>query len=144
MELKSFFNQALSPRGLSEAGRPDLFEEFFRAPFGAFGRGLHPSLDVTETAEEILVKAELPGVEPKEVELTIDGDVLTLKGEKRYEKTDEKSHVRERGFGSFQRSVSLPGPVAPDEAKAEFVNGVLVVRLKKSAEALARRIPVEG
>ena len=116
--------------------------DFFR-PFRAFDRpwGVHPSLDVSETDDEIIVQAELPGLEEKDVEVTLENDVLTLKGTKQDEQKDEERnyyHV-ERSYGTFQRSVQLPAGLDRDNVKAVFKNGVLTVALPKTAEAKSER-----
>ena len=104
-----------------------------------------PSVDVAETDEEITVTAELPGVEQKEVDITIADDVLTLKGEKKEEKeVKEKNYHRiERSYGSFQRSVSLPAGVQADKAKATYKNGILTITVPKVEEAKPKQIKID-
>jgi HSP20 family protein len=107
------------------------------------------SVDVAETDKEIRVCAELPGVDEKDIEVSLDGDLLTLRGEKKFEqeKGDEKTnyHLVERGYGRFQRSLRLPFQANPDEVKASFQNGVLTVTVPKSAQqARSRRIQIQG
>jgi HSP20 family protein len=127
-----------------------LFDSFFApAGYGVAGFGgfaFNPAIDMTENEKEICLRAELPGVDEKDVEIKLDGDVLTIRGEKRQERTDEgdQRRVFERTYGSFERSVRLPFEPADDEVKAEFKNGVLTVTAKKPPE-LARatkRIPI--
>ena len=104
-------------------------------------------MDVSETENEIRVRAELPGVTEKDVEVTLDDDVLTIRGEKRLEQKDEKEnyHFVERSFGTFQRSLRLPFPVDPGQVRASLENGVLTVTLPKTAQQeRARRIQVQG
>jgi HSP20 family protein len=96
-----------------------------------------PALDVSETDTTVEIAAELPGLAEKDVELSIVGDLLTIKGEKRDEKTEKKQGYAysERSFGSFQRSVALPDGLNSDKASAAFKNGVLTVSIPKSVEA---------
>jgi len=99
-----------------------------------------PSLDISETDGEIRIVAELPGVDQKDVEVTLAGDVLTIKGEKRSEKDETKEekgrtwHRTERSFGSFQRSMRLPRDIDPSKVNADFKDGVLTVTLPKPQE----------
>ena len=125
---------------------PDLFESFFRAPFGVFDVERMPAVDVSDNDDEVVVSAELPGVDPKDVELTLERDVLRIRGEKKYareEKTDN-SLRRERGYGSFSRSIPLPCAVKTDKITADFKNGVLRVTLPKDEAAKPQRITVRA
>ncbi|HBS28159.1 MAG TPA: molecular chaperone [Phycisphaerales bacterium] len=103
-----------------------------------------PALDVTETNGAIEIKAEVPGVTPEDIEVTVAGDVLTLKGEKREEQEESGKdfHRTERRFGSFLRRVTLPAPVDESKVNAAYKDGVLTVTLTKSPAAQTRRIPV--
>ena len=99
-----------------------------------------PRVDISETDEEFRVTAELPGLEEKDFEVSLEGDVLTIKGEKKVaheEKREGYTHV-ETSSGSFQRAFRLPLEVDPDAVKAEFKNGVLTVTLPKPEEAVER------
>jgi HSP20 family protein len=128
-----------------------LFDNFVREPFGwsTMGNGglagFAPSLDVTETDGEVTVRAEVPGVKPEEINISVLGDTLTLSGEKKEESEKKEGNVyhRESRYGSFRRSVQLPGGVDRDNVNADYANGVLTVRLKKSPEAKARKIPIK-
>lgn len=99
--------------------------------------GFSPSLDVVETDKSIEVTTELPGVAEADVEVTIVDDVLTIRGEKKAEKKEEKSDYRmvERSYGSFQRSLRLPFQTDADKIDAQFKDGVLKVVLPKPPEA---------
>ena len=136
-----------------------LFDDVFRGsrsfaqPSAQSGGGspavFNASVDVAETDKEMRVCAELPGVDEKDIEVSLDGDLLTLRGEKKFEqeKGDEKTnyHLVERGYGRFQRSLRLPFQANPDEVKASFHNGVLTVTVPKSAQqARSRRIQIQG
>ena len=94
--------------------------------------------------DEIIVKASVPGIKPDDLDITLTGDQLTIKGEtKSEEQFEEGSYIRkERRFGSFQRTLSLPASVASDKAKAEFENGVLTLTLPKSEAAKPKSIKV--
>jgi HSP20 family protein len=115
---------------------------------GAFGGGFAPSLDVKETPQGLELAAELPGVAETDIDLSLDGDLLTLRGEKKQERTTEERgvHVQERSFGSFQRSLRLPFAPEPGSVAASFDKGVLRVTLPKPAQAQAKenRIPIKG
>lgn len=106
-----------------------------------------PAVDVEETAEELVLTAELPGMSHEDIELEVENNILTLRGEKselRKEGEEKKYHLWERRFGSFQRSFTLPRTVKADDIVAEFTDGVLQVRLPKVAEAKSRRIAIQA
>ena len=118
-----------------------LFDEAFRgmpAPEGhqqgSSGNIVHAHMNVSETEREIRITAELPGVTQDDVEVTLDDDVLTIRGEKRFEQRDEKEnfHFVECSYGTFQRSLRLPYPIDPEQVQASFENGVLTVTLPKT------------
>ena len=116
---------------------------------GSRGAGLvsMPRIDVRENDRELCVLAELPGVKPSEVELRVDGDMLTISGEKKLEseREQENVHVMERGYGRFHRMVQLPFAPNPDEVRAECDHGVLTIHVPKSAQQeKSRRIEVRG
>jgi HSP20 family protein len=106
-----------------------------------------PQIDVDESEKELRVTAELPGMDEKEVEVTLTQGVLTIKGEKREENEENKrdSHLSELRYGMFERSLQLPTGIDADKAKASFKKGVLKITLPKTAEAQSsrRRIEVE-
>lgn len=112
---------------------------FWRAPFRqietAFGK--MPAVDFTETDKGYEVTAELPGMDEKNIEVKLGNDTLTIKGEKRDEKEETKKdyYMRERSFGSFQRTITVPDGVDTDKVEASFKKGLLTVTLPKSAEA---------
>ena len=104
-----------------------------------------PRLDVSETEQEVKVTAELPGMDEKDVTVTLEGDVLTLKGEKKAE-AEEKGknfHRVERTYGSFQRVITLPAEVDATKVTAGFKKGVLTVTLAKSPASQTRKIEVK-
>jgi HSP20 family protein len=110
--------------------------------------GWTPAVSVEEGEEGLLITAELPGLDADQVELHIENDVLTLRGEKRETRTEDQEprryHLWERAFGRFQRSFTLPRTVKAEEITAEFEQGLLRIRLPKAPEARSRRIPVAG
>ena len=107
---------------------------------------IQPSIDVTESEKAFLVTAELPGVEEKDVEVSLSDDVLTLKGEKRLSKEEkEKDYMRmERSYGAFYRSIPFPTRIDENAVKAEYKNGVLTVVCPKAPEAIkaTKKIPI--
>jgi HSP20 family protein len=110
-----------------------------------FAEGWMPTADLTETKDAIVVKAELPGMEAKDIDASITGDVLTVKGEKKKEeeKEGEKYHYTERFSGFFERSFRLPAEVNVDKIEAAFENGILTITLPKSEEARAKEIKLK-
>ena len=122
-----------------------LMEESFVQPAAAQnGKNFVPALDLSETAEGYLVEAALPGVKPDDVEITVENNVLTIKGETRQE-TDDKQrnfHRIERRFGAFQRTIGLPTTVKADAIKADLTNGVLRLEIPKAEEVKPRKISV--
>jgi HSP20 family protein len=114
-------------------------------PSGTRAFALTPSLDVKETDKEIVVEAELPGLEDKDVSLTMQNGILTIQGEKRLEFDEEKEnyHVMERRYGSFQRSMRVPETVDEAKVDARFENGVLKVTLPKRPEATSEQRKIE-
>jgi HSP20 family protein len=133
-----------------------LFDDVFRgfgvpAPANLGGAGLGnlmmPQMDVRETENEIRIAVEMPGVAPDEVEIQLDDDVLTIRGEKKIERKDERenAHFTERAYGTFQRILRLPVKVDPNQVQANFDNGVLTVTLPKpKGQEASRRISVQS
>ncbi|MGD9608004.1 MAG: Hsp20/alpha crystallin family protein [Desulfovibrionaceae bacterium] len=128
----------------------DLMEDFWREPMFSlptlFKDAGYPAVDVSEKDGIVTVKAELPGLEPKDVEITIENDALILRGEKKFEGEEQKDdyHRIERSYGSFTRSVPLPGKVKEGEVKARFDKGVLTVTLPRDEKEAPRSIPIES
>lgn len=125
-----------------------LFEDSFvrMGPLPATRSGEVLALDVYETDDSVVVKTAVPGVEPEDIEITITGNSLTIKGETKAEEQVEKEDYihQERRFGSFQRSVQLPDGLMPDKAEASFRDGVLTLSVPKSAEAKPKTIKVQA
>lgn len=126
-----------------------LFSTSFSRSFGDEGmaRGTWaPNVDIFENKDEIILEAELPGMKREDFELTVENNVLALRGERRFEKKDESGnfHRVERAYGTFSRSFTLPQTVSTDGVTAEYQNGLLRVVLKKREEVKARRIEIAG
>lgn len=104
-----------------------------------------PAIDVLESKDELVLKVEVPGIEPKEISVTLADQVLTIAGEKNYEKEekDEKFYRMERSMGAFSRSVRLPIPVDINKVTAGFKHGLLTVTLPKSKEVKGTSIPIK-
>jgi HSP20 family protein len=104
-----------------------------------------PSVDVSETKDALLVKAEVPGMNAKDIDISLSNDVLTIKGKKEQEKEEEGEnyHRIERSYGSFTRSIRLPREVQSDKIKASYMNGVLTINLPKSGEGKEIKIKVD-
>lgn len=108
--------------------------------------GWYPSVDIWEDKENLFLEAELPGIKSEDVELSIENNVLTLRGERKFEKNAEGDnyHRVERSYGSFTRSFTLPQTVSTEGVKAEFNEGLLRVTLPKREETKARKIEISG
>ena len=128
------------------------FERFWRDPWSASFGDIFPSqsdfglrLNLAESDNDVTVTAELPGVDPKDIDIDVSGNALTIRGEKKEEREDKKKnyHYVERSYGSFHRSVQLPSSVDPSNVDATYKNGVLTVTLAKHAEAKPKRITVK-
>lgn len=105
-----------------------------------------PSVDIFENKDKIVIEAELAGMKPEDVDVSIENNVITLRGERKFEKNEESEnyHRVERSYGSFTRSFTLPRTVISDEADASFENGVLSITLPKREEAKARKVEIKG
>lgn len=124
-----------------------LFERFFEPweEFEALGEW-SPRVDLSETKDAFVVKAEIPGVDQKDVSVSLEGQLLTIKGEKRQEKEekDARHHRIERAWGAFARTMRLPAAVEGDKVSATFKQGVLTVTLPKAPGAKGTTIPVKA
>jgi HSP20 family protein len=139
---------SLIPRSSYSPSR-DLFDRFFDdwdvpSQFSSENE-LIPAFDITENDKEYIVKAELPGVDVKDVEITISDGILSVKGEKKHEEEDkgEDYHRIERRFGSFSRSFRIPGKVESDKIDASYKDGVLKVLLPKTEGTEATKIEIK-
>lgn len=125
-----------------------LYDDFFSRPFGlwpffdepGFMGNLAPHIDMSESDKEITISAELPGMEPEDIHVTLDRNTLTISGEKRAEKEEQgkRFYRLERSYGSFYRSIPLPDEVDEDKIDATFRRGVLKIKLPKTAQAQKR------
>lgn len=108
--------------------------------------GFVPPVDINEDKDAIYVKAELPGVKPDQVQLLVENNILTLTGERKFEKEDKSEgyHRVERSYGTFTRSFALPNNVAGDKVVAEMTDGVLTVKIPKKTEAQPKKIEVKS
>jgi len=130
------------------------FNSLFRSPFSLvagpiMGQGkvplLSPSMDIYDEKNDIVIKAEVPGVSKDDIDISVDKNSLTISGEKKQEtKVDEKNfHRMERSYGSFSRSFRLPDGVNTDKAKAAFKDGILEIRIPRSGKAKATKIEIK-
>lgn len=129
---------------LDEDWRPFDFSRMARELTGLEFR---PSIDVTREGEELVVTAELPGIEADDIDVSLDGGILTIKGEKseKTEISEDDRYLRERSYGKFMRRLTLPEGIEAETLKASFDNGLLVVRMALPTEKgnEPRHIPVE-
>jgi len=130
--MDRLFEEAFTP-----VVRPSLVEKVWT---------LTPAVDMYETDDEVVVKATIPGVKPEDLDITVTGNVLTIKGEvKEEKKVEEANYIRqERRFGMFRRDLTLPVEVDVEKAKAEFENGVLILTLPKVEAAKPKRLEVKA
>ena len=126
-----------------------VFDRFFEPQWSEFPAApgeWAPSLDLAETKDAFVVKAEVPGMDPKDIQVSLQENLLTIKGEKKWEKEDkdERYHRVERSYGAFTRGVRLPVTVDGSKVNAAFKNGLLTVTLPKTAGAKGTTIPVKA
>lgn len=124
------------------------FDSLWRGVEAPFGGALNATADVVETDKAVEVSMELPGLDEKDIDVSLTREALTIRGEKKIERQEEMRgvYLSERRYGAISRTIPLPSGVETDKAEAAFKNGVLTVTLPKSAEAqtTARKIPVSG
>lgn len=121
------------------------FEDGFDFPTPSSGGDWLPAVNVEESAEELLLTAELPGMSREDVEIELENNILTIRGERAEERTEgeeKRYHLWERRYGSFQRSFTLPRTVDAEGISADFENGLLRVHMPKAPEAKGRRIEI--
>ncbi len=122
-----------------------LFEYFFGRPSMEPVSGVWvPAVDMEETDDELIVHIELPGMKKEDINLSVRGDVLTVSGEREHKKEEKTKtyHRIERAYGKFQRSIPLPVEVDTEKSKATYENGILTVRLPKSAKSKSKEIKI--
>lgn len=123
-----------------------LFDSFFaRYPREKAEGFWAPPLDIEETENEFVIKAELPGMKKEDIKISLSGDILAISGEKKKEVEEKgKTYYRmERSYGKFQRNITLPAEVEMDKAKASYKNGILTLNLPKSEISKPREIPIK-
>jgi HSP20 family protein len=125
-----------------------LFKEAFSPMSGeteVSTRSWAPPVDIYETEDAIVLKAELPGIDPKEVEVRVEDNTLYLKGERKFEKevNEQNYHRIERSYGSFARSFSLPNSISAEKVKAEYKDGLLTLTMPKREEAKPKTIKID-
>jgi HSP20 family protein len=128
-----------------------LFDNFTRDPWGSLTSGFEPAarwfpaLDVAETDQEVTIHAEVPGVDPNDLDISVTGRRLTLSGEKKEtsERKEKDYFHTETRYGNFTRSIELPSDVDTENVNAEHSNGVLTITLKKTAAATKKKIQVK-
>ena len=125
-----------------------MYDRFFEPDFlpsTLFGKGKWgPKLDISEGRKDIIVKAEIPGIEAKDLDISIDGRRLNIRGEKKQEQTEEEqTYYRvERSYGYFNRTIELPSAVDPDKVDASYKKGILKIKLRKTKSSETKRIKV--
>ena len=124
-----------------------VFDNFFSVgPSTLFENEWLPSINVDEYEKTILVRAEIPGIEEKDLEVTLQNNILTISGEKREEKEekskDKKTVISERKFGSFSRTITLPESIRSDKVNAKFKNGVLTIELPKDEAKEPKKVKI--
>ena len=125
----------------------DLFNELYSLPtsfLSKSGVDLSPRIDISETDAAYKIEAELPGINQKEIDVKIDNNILTIKGKKEDIKAEKEKnyHLRERYYGAFQRSISLPNNIEPEKIKASFENGVLNISVPKNDKRTPKKIEI--
>ncbi len=126
-----------------------MFDEFFRGDMLAddsfFTRDWTPAVDVVENNDSYILKAELPGMTKDDVKITLENNVLTIRGEKKdeFEKKEKNFHRIERSYGAFERSFTIPGSIKSENIDAQYNNGILTLTLPKAEEAKPKLIDVK-
>lgn len=124
-----------------------LFDDAFMRPSSLLSSNWQaPAIDMYQTDDEIVIKAALPGIKADEVQISVTGEVLTIKGEvTQKEETKEKTyHIREQRWGVFERTITLPTDVVADKAKADFEDGILTINLPKAEQVRPKTITVKA
>ena len=124
-----------------------MFNELYSLPtsfLSKSGVDLSPRIDISETDAAYKIEAELPGINQKEIDVKIDNNILTIKGKKEdiKEEKEKNYHLRERYYGAFQRSISLPNNIEPEKIKASFENGVLNISVPKNDKRTPKKIEI--
>lgn len=129
-----------------------LFDSFLREPFGMLewpgftgGEIGWPAIDISESDKEVTIRAEVPGIDPKEIDVSVTGNQVVIKGEKKEtsERKGDGYFHSESHYGSFQRAIPLPEEVDSEKVDAKYANGVLTLRMPKSPTAVAKKIEIK-
>lgn len=146
MELMPWRSSQISPLSSLQSEMNRMFEDFFNQPFGlsiqrARPQAVVPALDVKEDEQNIVVTAELPGIERKDIEISVHEDMLEIRGHKSEErkKDEENYHMVERSYGAFSRRIALPCEVDSEQAEATMQDGVLTLRLPKAGPKAGKK-----
>ena len=139
-------------RRSAEVQRPqrmyDFMDSFFNDFLESFPRGdiAYPKVNVSENEQEVFVQAELPGMEPKDIDISYQNGTLLLKGEKKFEDEQKKGnfHRVECSYGSVHRAIPLPAEIDPDRIEAKFKNGVLNIKMPKAETAKSKKIEIQS
>ena len=126
--------------------RDRLWDSFcWKRPLAGIYEWVVPSLDLSETKDNFVVKAEVPGMDAKDISISLTGDVLTIKGEKKQKKEEKEEdyHVVERCYGSFSRSIRLPAEVESGKVEASYKHGILRITLPKSERVKAKEVKIK-
>ncbi len=147
-EIRGRGREDVSPQVRRPSSIFDLMEDLWRTPFemGVLSQREYPSINISEDEKEIKVQAELPGMEAKDVDISLQDNNLVIQGEKKFEDEQKRDdyHRIERSYGSFYRSIPLPVKVDEENIKANFKNGVLNISLPKQEEARGKKIEIES
>lgn len=124
-----------------------LFNDHFANAFGGDqlnAKGWTPAVDIYETDQNLVIKAELPGIDPKDLEVRVEDGTLYLKGERKYEREvkEESYHRVERSYGSFARTFSLPRTINTEDIKADYKDGILTLTMPKREEAKPKTVKI--
>ena len=123
-----------------------LFDDAFTRPLSVSGVSATPVIDMYQTNDDVVVKATLPGLKADDVDITVNGEMLTLRGEFKQENEQKEAsyHIREQRSGSFERSLRLPTDVKADKAKADFENGILTITMPIAEEVKPKSIMIKA
>ncbi len=150
MALIRWYERPTFPRSLDIMGQlkkemDRVFSDFTGRGVSPHRAGVFPPLNVSEDSENLYVNSELPGIEPGDIDISVEGETLTLRGERKLPEAGEgvNYHRREREAGRFRRIVSLPARIDPDGVEAVFKNGVLRIVLPKAAENRPKQVTIK-
>ena len=123
-----------------------LFDDSFTRPLSTSGVSAIPAIDMYEENDQVVVKAALPGLKPEDVQISVTGDVLSLRGEVKSKEEPKNAtyHIHEYQYGSFERVLRLPTEVQTDKARADFENGILTISLPKAEAVKPRSIAIKA